>query len=303
MTQSALDLDLHLSRPPASAPLPPEARGLERDEVRLLVMDRVTGACRHARFFDLPEFLSAGDLLVVNTSATIPGRLRARYQGEPLYLHLATRLAEDTFIVERRRPDGGPDPRPFTPGDTLVVIPPGDGWGLARIRVEAHFHPASRLWRVRADHDLFRVAQSVGLPIQYGYVTRPLEPGAFQTIFARIPGSAEMPSAGRPFTPRVLRALAARGVRVRSLTLHTGVSSHEVATDLAHHPVLPEWYHIPPATAAAVNRAMVEGRRVIAVGTTVVRALESAVEPVVGSPGKGVRVCSGATWTTHLVTP
>ncbi|SFV02956.1 S-adenosylmethionine:tRNA ribosyltransferase-isomerase [Alicyclobacillus macrosporangiidus] len=301
MTQSALDLNLHLSRPPAPAPLPPEARGLRRDEVRLLVMDRATGACRHARFVDLPHFLSAGDLMVVNTSATIPGRLRAVYRGEPLYLHLAIRLTEDTCILERRRADGGPDPRPFEPGDTLRVVHPEDGRVLARIQVEAHFHPDSRLWRVRADRDLFRVAEAAGVPIQYGYVTRPLETGAFQTLFSRTPGSAEMPSAARPFTHRVLRGLAARGVRFCSLLLHTGVSSHEVASDLARHPVLPEWYHIPPATAAAVNRAMAEGRRVIAVGTTVVRALESAAVPARG--GEGVRVRSGSNWTTHLVTP
>jgi S-adenosylmethionine:tRNA ribosyltransferase-isomerase len=330
MTGPALDLDLHLSRAPTPAPVPPEARGLRRDEVRLLVMDKETGTCRHARFADLPRFLSAGDVLVVNTSATIPGRLRARYRGAELRVHLATRLTEETYIVERRTADGAPDTRHFHPGDTLEIIHPSDGRVLALLTVEAHFHPNSRLWRVRADQDLFRLARTVGFPIQYGYVTRPLEPDAFQTIFAREPGSAEMPSAGRPFSKRVLRELAATGVIIRSLVLHTGVSSHEVETDLEHHPVLPEWYYVPPATAYAVNRALEEGRRVIAVGTTVVRALESAalpspsameggIEHAPTGPGAAIRagqvrraeadranvrrVRSGSAWTTHLVTP
>jgi len=167
---------------------------------------------------------------------------------------------------------------------------------VGTIRVLTRFHPRSRLWWVEARSNLTDLCLRHGHPIQYDYVTNQQPLDAFQTLFARHPGSAEMPSAARPFTPRLLRALGKKGVLVRSLTLHTGVSSHEVETDLAHHPVLPEWYSIPEATADAVRRARHLGRRVIAVGTTVVRGLESAADD-------RMRVVSRSGWTRHLVTP
>jgi S-adenosylmethionine:tRNA ribosyltransferase-isomerase len=269
---------------------------MRRDEVRLLVLDKATGLVRHAFFYELPNFLREGDVLVVNTSATIPGRLHARCGREHLFLHLATKLSDTEYIVERRSANGGPDRRAFRPGDVIEIIQPDAPGTVCTLRVEAQFHPNSRLWRVRSDADLFQVAQSIGRPIRYNYVPRDYDASQYQTLFARTPGSVEMPSAGRPFTKDVLRNLARKGVKIRWLVLHTGVSSHEVELDLNHHPVLPEWYDIPKATAQAVNEALTEGRRVIAVGTTVVRALESAVQP-------DGTVAAGSSWTTHLVTP
>jgi S-adenosylmethionine:tRNA ribosyltransferase-isomerase len=296
VTTSALDLNLYLPQAPAAASAPAEYRGMRRDEVRLMVLDKATGAVRHAYFYELPNFLSAGDVLVVNASATIPGRLHARYGKERLFLHLATKLSDTEYIVERRTANGGPDRRAFRPGDVIEVVGPGVPDAVCELRVEGQFHPNSRLWRISSEVDLFQVALAIGSPIRYNYVPRDYDASDYQTVFARIPGSAEMPSAGRPFTKDVLRNLARKGVKIRWLVLHTGVSSHEVEVDLNHHPVLPEWYDIPQATAQAINEAIAEGRRVIAVGTTVVRALESAAQP-------DGTVAAGSNWTTHLVTP
>jgi S-adenosylmethionine:tRNA ribosyltransferase-isomerase len=291
-----LDLDLHLSSPPTPAEAPPEARGLARDAVRLLVLDKRTGTTTHARFFDLPDFLSPGDVLVVNTSATIPAKLCAKTAEGSLQIHLATKLSEDTFIVERRTANGGPDRRKFAKGERIEIIDLASGRVAAVVETLRQFHPDSRLWVVKSDQDLFEIAHRIGFPIRYSYVKEAHDVAAYQTVFARTYGSAEMPSASRPFTHQVLKRLAARGVKIRSLILHTGVSSHEVERDLEHHPVLPEWYHIPAATAVAVNQAKAAGHRIIAVGTTVIRALESAVMP-------NGEVLAGSNWTIHLVTP
>lgn len=292
----SFDLDLHLRRAPVPASMPPEMRGLARDAVKMLVVDRATQQVSNAHFHDIADYLQPGDVLVVNTSATIPGRLEARHRGQALKVHLATKLSATEYILERRTARGGPDRRAFQPGDAIEIIDPMTATVVTTVHVLSHFHANSRLWRVQSGVDLFHVARDIGTQIRYNYVEGDIDPLAYRTIFARQPGSAEMPSASRPFTYRTLQALGRRGVHICSLVLHTGVSSHEVESDLAHHPVLPEWYDIPAATAQVVNCARHEGRRVIAVGTTVVRALESAV----GADG---RVQSASRWTTHLITP
>lgn len=298
-----LDFSLPLATPPQLATMPAELRGVNRDEVRLLVLDRATGSTQHARFSDLPAFVRPGDLFVVNTSATIPARFAASYEGHAMMLHLCTRLTEHRYIIEPRTATGGPDERSFESGDVIHVLSsPGDGRASrplqtgAVLTIERRFHPNSRLWVVHSTADLLPLAMRLGDPIQYGYIEGQVGMSAYDSVFARSPGSAEMPSASRPFTCRTLRQLAGRGTEFRTLTLHTGVSSHEVEDDLAHHPVIPEWYTIPAYTAAAVNRAKLEGRRIIAVGTTVVRALESAAR-------EDGRVTATSDWTTHLVTP
>jgi S-adenosylmethionine:tRNA ribosyltransferase-isomerase len=126
-----------------------------------------------------------------------------------------------------------------------------------------------------------------GDPIRYRYVSAPWRLSAYRTTYADTPGSAEMPSAGRALTPRVFRRLRSRGVEVAPLVLHTGVSSLE-----SGDPPYPEWYDVPRATAATVEAAKRNGRRVVAVGTTAVRALESVVET-----GR----LTG--WTDLLITP
>jgi S-adenosylmethionine:tRNA ribosyltransferase-isomerase len=261
---------------------PPEARGLRRDEVCMLVARRGDERLEHARFHDLPSFLAAGDVVVVNTSATLPAALPV---GE-LELHLSTPAPDDPtparWVVEVRERD-----KPFLRARTGDVLPLPAG-GSAELL--APYAAGRRLWLAGLDlpAPLFPYLNEHGFPIRYGYVPRawPLED--YQTVYALEPGSAEMPSAGRPFTPELITRLVAGGVEVAPVVLHTGVSSPE----RGERP-FPERYRVPDETARRVNAAT---GRVIAVGTTVVRALET-----VAAPDGTVR--AGAGWTRLLVSP
>lgn len=286
MKRAELDFD----RPQAlQAGGPPERRGLERDEVRLLVTTEL--GHEHARFRDLPRFLAPGTLLVVNTSAMLPASLPARHPGlGPLVANVSTRYGNGLYLVELRRSAAEPGPLPVEVGDHLDLA------GEAARLVAPH-PGLPRLWFVRVEGDLQRAMERAGSPIRYGYLEAPFPPlEAYQTLFARRPGSAEMPSAGRPFTARVVNALQARGIALAGVTLHTGVSSHELEADEVEDQVLyAEPFEVPQRTAEAVNAAKREGRPVIAVGTTVVRALESAWD--------GERVRAAAGFTRLLVHP
>lgn len=304
MSRSALAFE----RPPeAHATRPPEARGVGRDGVRLLVTTE--SGHEHARFRDLPSFLPPGALLVVNRSATLPASLPATVaaadRASAFRLNLSTRYGGGVWLAEPRRSHAEPGPLPLFPGDALRVA------GLAA-RVLAPHPGIPRLAFVRIGGDLARAMAAAGEPIRYGYLEPPFPPlAAYQTMFARFPGSAEMPSAARPFTPRVVASLRARGVRIAWVVLHTGVSSLEVETDrLEDHPLFAEPFAVPRTAAAAVNAARRDGRPVIAVGTTVVRALESAwdgraVRPIRGftrrfiRPGHAARVATGLLTGLH----
>ena len=262
---------------PLEAHEPPEVRGLGRDDVRMLVAHREDGRLVHAHARDLPEFLRAGDLVVLNTSATLPAALdTVGPDGEALALHLSSpapaAIDEHTWIVELRlrtrtatAPYAG-----GSPGDR-VALPGG-----ASATLLARYREPSRLWiaRLELPAAVEEYLAGHGRPIRYAYVERdwPLE--AYQTAYATEPGSAEMPSAGRPLTPELLTRLAARGVLLAPLVLHCGVSSLET-----HEPPYPERYRVPSETARLVNAVRGWGGRVIAVGTTVVRALESLAAP------------------------
>jgi S-adenosylmethionine:tRNA ribosyltransferase-isomerase len=259
--------------PGAEATAPPEWHGLRRDEVRLLAV-RPTGVTG-VRFHDLPGLLEPGDLVVVNTSATLPGRLAARRtDGVLVPLHWSTTLDDGSWVVELRRPaNDGPDLR-GEPG-TVLDLPAGVRVTL----LEGYPDPArpSRLWRARTEPAMTTTTvvraylHQHGRPISYGYLRGDFPLPDFQTVYATDPGSAEMASAGRPLTERVLTELVARGVPVVPLTLHTGVSSPEL-----HEPPYPERFAVPDVTARLVNGTRRAGRRVVAVGTTVTRALETA---------------------------
>lgn len=273
---SRLDFDLP---PELEAREPAEARGLRRDEVRLLVTEgeRIV----HARFTDLPEFLQPGDLLVANDSATLPAALSAhRLDGAPVTLHLSSQLAAGLWLVEPR------DAR-VVAGETLRL--PAGGTALL---LTPH-RGSRRLWQAELDlpapiHDYLG---RWGRPIAYSYVRGEWPLSMYQTVFASEPGSAEMPSAGRAFTPDVLERLAHRGVGVATLTLHTGVASLE-----SHEPPYEEPFCVPEETANAIGAARARCARVVAVGTTVVRALESAADQ-----DGHVRAASG--WTDLVISP
>jgi S-adenosylmethionine:tRNA ribosyltransferase-isomerase len=270
------------------AATPPEARGIARDGVKLMVA-REGVALGHTRFDALPAFLRPGDLVVVNESATLPAALPGRLaDGTPVTLHLSTPEPHGDggrWVVELRR--DGARFRAARPGDA-VALPAG---GVARLA--ARFLTGDRLWvaALELPAPLLPYLHAHGRPIRYDHQPAPRPLADHQTVFARVPGSAEMPSAGRPFTARLLHALAARGVAVAPILLHTGVSSQE----RGERPY-PERYAVSPATAARVNATRRAGGRVIAVGTTVTRALETVAAP-------GGAVAAGAGWTSLTITP
>jgi S-adenosylmethionine:tRNA ribosyltransferase-isomerase len=286
MTAATLDFELPDD---LAAREPAEAHGRRRDDVRLLV---TRGAeVSHHRFRELPRLLTAGDLVVVNNSATLPAALDARADdGPPLVVHVSTERADGSWLIELRRPvEGSTAPFP-------------DGGGPARPGLRLHVAGGTltlreqftaRLWQASADvpGTMAGYLAGHGRPIRYAYTDRdwPLE--TYQNAYATVPGSAEMPSAGRPFTPELITALAARGVLVAPLVLHTGVSSLERG-----EAPYPERYAVPEETARLVNAVRWWGGRVIAVGTTAVRALET----VAGEDGT---VVAGAGWTRLVVTP
>ena len=218
---------------------PPEARGLARDQVRLLVSRGSSGQISHHGFGDLPGLLLPGDLLVVNTSGTLPAQVRA---GGGLAVHFSTQLPDGAWLTELRQVKGKisvPNGAGY-PGQ-VIGLPGGAALTLNR-------RAAGRLWRARLSVAVVPYLLQHGIPIRYSYVRRDWPLQAYQTVFARHPGSAEMPSASRPFTTAMVTDLVARGVLIAPLTLHTGVSSLEADED-----PYPEPYDVPPATARLVN--------------------------------------------------
>ncbi|HTT14594.1 MAG TPA: S-adenosylmethionine:tRNA ribosyltransferase-isomerase [Thermoplasmata archaeon] len=265
----------------AEADRTPEDRGIARDGVRLLVSRGDRDEPR--RFLDLADALAPGDLLVVNESATLPASLPAVAPGRSFWVNLSTQYDPRLWLVETRWAHDRPGPVPLALGETFRVA------GV-RARLVAEFPGSPRLAFLRSDADLRAAMVAQGRPIRYGYLAREYPLADYQTIFARVPGSAEMPSAARPFTPRVLARLAARGVGVAPLVLHTGVSSLEGDPVTGRSAaVFPEPFDVPSATIESVRATRARGGRVIAVGTTVVRALESAVD------GCGLRAARGFT--------
>jgi S-adenosylmethionine:tRNA ribosyltransferase-isomerase len=269
---------------------PPEARGLTRDGVRLMVAEREDGRISHARFGDLPQLLDPGDLLVVNDSATLPAAIDARRaNGSRIRVHFSTRAPEldDSWrVIELRSRDGG-TPIPGVPGEHLELA------GGAALQVAAPYGETTRLMLARwhAPVGVEAHLDRYGQPIRYGYAepTWPLE--AYQNVYALNPGSSEMPSAGRPLSIELIVALATRGILIAPITLHCGVSSPE-----RHELPYPEPYAVPESTARLVAATHEWGGRVIAVGTTVVRALETAAV-------SGGAVVPSSGWTDLVITP
>ena len=281
---------------------PPEVRGLARDQVRLMVSRIADDAITHTRFFEFPDFVDDGDVVVVNTSATFNAALDAEREtldGErsDIMLHLSTPVSEREWVVELRQfSEKGTSPLLDAEAGEIIHLP---AEGRATL-IEPYLPAATgfpgdpvRLWVAHlalSDH-LMTYTARFGTPIRYGYVGKPWPLSYYQTIFAGESGSAEMPSAGRGFTHEIVERLKRKGAHIVPITLHTGVSSLE-----AHEPPYPERYRVPQLTAHTINSARSRGARIIAVGTTVVRALETAAD-------EDGRVTSNDGWTDLVVTP
>ena len=275
---------------------PPEARGLARDAVRMLVSNAGSDTIDHSRFSDLPRWLSPGDLLVVNTSGTLKAALTARTRtGHHFELHLSTQLPGNFWVVEVRRP-GPAASLPFRDALAGAVFELEAG-GVVTVLAPYPFGGAlnapSRLWiaALELDGPVLPYLERFGSPIRYSYVNRSWPESMYQTVFATEPGSAEMPSAGRPFTAELVTRLVSAGIQIAPLLLHTGVASLE-----DHEPPYEEYFRVTPETADRVNSTRHAGRRVVAVGTTVVRALETVTDARgTSSAGEG--------WTSLVIGP
>lgn len=277
---------------------PPEARGLTRDAVRLMVSYYGTDQVSHTQFSQMARFLDAGDVLVINTSGTMNAALPAtRADGTALELHLSTRLPADLWVVEVRQPaDAATVPFYAGVAGERFQLPGGGSVTLLTPHNSCQRLAENgrvRLWiaTLNLPEPLGSYLATYGFPIRYSYVKEqwPLE--AYQTVYATEFGSAEMPSAGRAFTPELITKLVAHGIQIAPLILHTGVASLE-----DHEAPYEEFYKVPAQTAEMVNRARKLGRRVIAVGTTAVRALETVTdERGITRPGEG--------WTSLVITP
>lgn len=283
-----MDAPTFVLDPAHEAHEPPEARGLLRDGVRLLV-SRGTAAPVDAHFTDLPRLLTPGDLIVVNTSATVPAALDGRLpDGEPVVVHRSGPLPGWLHLVEVRRPiDGSTAPLHLAAATDVDLLAGG------RVALLAPFAGSQRLWVAHLDAPgtVLELLAAHGRPIRYRHVAGCWPIQDYQTVFAREPGSAEMPSAARPFSERVVTHLVRRGVQLAPLVLHTGVSSLE-----GGERPYPEPYSVPATTADLVEHTHRHGGRVIAAGTTVVRALATVTDP------EG-RVHPGSGWTEAFVTP
>lgn len=301
-----------------SARVPAEQRGpgLDRDAVRLLV-SRGTEVSHHG-FAELALLLRAGDLLVVNTSPTLAAAVDGRVGHARVVVHFSTWGDDGRWAVELREPDGKGTTRALGPGWARSAPWKGGGGrraggpagtevrlpgGVRLVLEEPLGARGARLWWARVSvptgsddgRDVLGLLREHGRPIRYAYTERDQPLSAYQTVFA-LPsadgaGSAEMPSAGRPFTARLVAGLVSRGVQFAPVTLHTGVASAE-----AHEPPYPERFAVPEASARLINAAGAGGGRIVAVGTTAVRAVESAA-----GPDGVVRATEG--WTDLVVTP
>jgi S-adenosylmethionine:tRNA ribosyltransferase-isomerase len=291
---------LEFSLPPElEASMPPEARGLRRDQVRLMVSNYSTDQVRHARFHDLPEYLSEGDVLVVNTSRTRNSALTAfRADGTALELHLSTHFDDDLWTVEVRSiNDAGKTKHLEDAREGEILTLPV----MAKAKLQKPYisdctedaKPSETLWlaELKFPQQVDDYLERYGFPIRYNYVKERWPLSFYQTVYATESGSAEMPSAGRPFTSGVLKRLASKGIQIAPLVLHTGVSNLE-----SHEPPYKEFYRVSPETARIVNDARASGHRIIAVGTTAIRALETVTN--------GDRVThAGEGWTCLVITP
>ena len=280
--------------PNLAAKEPPERRGISRDEVRLMVINRKSYETEHSRFYRIAKFLRAGDLLVFNSSRTIPASLvgygASAGRTFVIEVRLSEHLPDDTWLalllfrdatalVDSNDTDNN-DHNKLPHCDLLRDMRIDFGHGLvATVYDEGDKNNnISKLHRIgfsKSGTQLIELLYKLGQPIRYEYVSRPWDLDYYQTVYAREPGSAEMPSAGRAFTWKLLLGLRRHGIGMAYISLHAGLSSYMDNALDSQHPASEEEYFVDYATAERINKTHAQGARVIAVGTTVVRTLES----------------------------
>lgn len=266
---------------------PPE----RRSAVRLLTVDSAVGAVGHGCLVDLTERLATGDLLVVNDAATLPGSLNAHTDtGAAVEMRLLGQTETGDWRAVlfgagdwHTDTDARPAPPTVVPGDTIHCQP-------LSATVTWVSPESSRLVEMRFDRSgaaLWSWLYRLGAPVQYAHVSKPLPLWSVQTVYGARPWAAEMPSAGRPLSWSILLALRQKGIDVAAVTHAAGLSA--TGDPALDGDPLPERFEISPSTVAAVMRTRARGGRVIAVGTTVVRAIEGSVQ-LHGDlrPGSGV---------------
>jgi S-adenosylmethionine:tRNA ribosyltransferase-isomerase len=247
------------------------------------VLDRSTAALSHHTFSDLPQYLRAGDLLILNRSRVLPARLLGHTRGggraEVLYLF----------------------PEPSNPDEFRALVRPGRKLGAGALvsfdgsagcRVVAVHKDGERTMRFEGDVRVLDLLEKLGhlpLPPYIGRAARPLDRERYQTVYAQEPGSVAAPTAGLHFTEGLLSRLRANGVVIREIVLHVGPGtfSRVHAENIADHRVLPERFDVPEETAKSYANARQRGHRIVAVGTTTVRTLESVVSGGRLKPGPG----------------
>lgn len=305
-------IDFHLPSE-LEAIKPPELRGLNRDDVKLMISYKSDNKVVHDNFYNIDRYLESGDLIVLNTSKTMNAAISAEDEnGTKLKVHLSTALLSDLWIIEVRKVENNttvPNKDNFS-GKTLKL----SGGGTVKIHKRYMYNSdelkqeSERLCIGTFDLpcSLFEYLDKYGEPIRYSYVNEKYPLNFYQTVYADSFGSAEMPSAGRAFTFDIINKLVSKGVKIAKLILHTGVSSLE-GNELPYE----EYFEIPLETAKLINETRKNGKRIIAVGTTVVRALESSIDkegnvhPAKGltniliTPEKGIRSVNGMLTGLH----
>ena len=269
----------------SAAAEPPEERGLSRDQTRLMVSFGAKNRITHAKFYEIVDYLLPGDLLVINSSATIPASLPVKnLAGQNFELMLSQKILFGLWIAEINK-DGREAFPGFQSGESFAL--PGGASCVLHLPLNSDYSVNCQLWVVSLNtgqDEVLDYLAKFASPPHFSHHSQRWPLKYFQTVFADEPGSAEMPSAGRGFTPELVNKLLAKGIQIAPLVLHAGANCE------GHIPPHEEYYRIPVDTAQAINRVHEGGGRVIAVGSTVVRALDT-VTHIHG------QVCPGEGWT------
>lgn len=261
----------------------------QRDHSRLLVLDRQTSSIRHKHFYDLPCLLNAGDLLVLNDTKVLPARLFARKEsGGHLELLLINPIDDRRWhclVKPAKRARVGTH-LAFASGLTGEIVAEGEG-GLRTIVFSL------------GGNEFQATIDKIGeMPLPPYIHEKPADPHRYQTVYAATPGAVAAPTAGLHFTPELFGELAAKGIERVHVTLHVGIGTFRPVsvTRVEEHNMHGEYYQIKEKTADIINAARAEGRRIVAVGTTTVRVLETATRAD-GSLG------TGTGWTDIFIYP